>query len=209
MFKVYDISMTVQPGMAVWGNAPAKQPELRTLNPHPPDKNGVYETELRLGVHTGTHLDAPLHMLADGDTIETISLQELVGSARVVDLTHVRDGIGRADLEPLGLVRGDWVLFKTINSETDTFEDDFIYLREDGARYLIEVGVRGIGTDALGIERSQPEYPTHRLLFRNRILIVEGLRLKEVAAGTYFMVIAPLKLSGIEAAPARALLIGS
>ena len=73
---------------------------------------------------------------------------------------------------------------------------------------MIELGVRGVGTDALGIERGQEGHPTHRLLFRNNVVIVEGLRLKDVAAGSYFMVIAPLKLTGIDAAPARAFLIG-
>jgi arylformamidase len=107
------------------------------------------------------------------------------------------------------LQKGEWILVKTKNSYSNTFESDFVFLREDGARYLVEVGVRGIGTDGLGIERSQEAYPTHRTLFRNNVIIVEGLRLKEVPPGTYFMVIAPLKLTGIEAAPARALLIGN
>ncbi|MNG35511.1 Kynurenine formamidase [compost metagenome] len=81
-------------------------------------------------------------------------------------------------------------------------------MNEEAARYLIECGVRGIGVDGLGIERSQQGYPTHRQLFRNNIIIVEGLRLKAVQPGTYFLVVAPLKLIGVEAAPARAVLIG-
>ncbi len=206
MFKIYDISMPIHSDMAVWANLEAKKPEIRTITPFA--QGGVYESELRMNLHAGTHVDAPMHMLEDGAGIETIGLEELAGTARVVDLTHVSDSITRADLEPLGLVRGDWVLFKTANSFSSRFEEDFIYLREDGARYLIDIGVRGIGTDGLGIERSQPDYPTHRPLFRNNIVIVEGLRLADVSAGTYFMVVAPLKLSGVEAAPARAILIG-
>jgi Predicted metal-dependent hydrolase len=207
MFKVYDISMTIEKGMAVWGNHDGKQPEI---NSQPTSPDGVNESRIDMDVHCGTHVDAPLHMLPeDGSTIETIGLEELVGNARVLDFTDVNDSITREDLEKHGLQKGEFILVKTKNSFTDSFESDFVFLREDGARYLVEVGVRGIGTDGLGIERSQAEYPTHRTLFRNNVIIVEGLRLKEVPPGSYFMVIAPLKLTGIEAAPARALLIGN
>ncbi|SFE39534.1 Kynurenine formamidase [Paenibacillus catalpae] len=206
MFKVYDISMTIEEGMQVWGNHEGKQPHI---NSQPTSPDGVNESRIDMDVHCGTHVDAPLHMLEDGETIETLGLEELVGNARVLDFTEVKDSITREDLEKQGLQKGEFILVKTSNSYTDTFASDFVFLREDGARYLVEVGVRGIGTDGLGIERSQPEYPTHRTLFRNNVIIVEGLRLKEVPPGSYFMVIAPLKLTGIEAAPARALLIGN
>lgn len=206
MFKVYDISMTIEPSMQVYKNKEEKKPKIYNVQNF---QNGrAYESRIDLDVHCGTHVDAPLHMLENGATIETIGLEELVGYARVLDLTHVQEAVTKEDLEPFGLQRGDWVLLKTRNSFSDEFDMNFVFLREDGARYLIDLGVRGVGTDGLGIERAQPEYTTHRPLFRNNVIIVEGLRLKDVPAGTYFMVIAPLKLTGIEAAPARALLIG-
>jgi arylformamidase len=206
MFKVYDISMTIEPSMQVYKNKEEKKPKIYNVQNF---QNGrAYESRIDLDAHCGTHVDAPLHMLENGATIETIGLEELVGYARVLDLTHVQEAVTKEDLEPFGLQRGDWVLLKTRNSFSDEFDMNFVFLREDGARYLIDLGVRGVGTDGLGIERAQPEYTTHRPLFRNNVIIVEGLRLKDVPAGTYFMVIAPLKLTGIEAAPARALLIG-
>ncbi|WP_127533364.1 cyclase family protein [Paenibacillus kobensis] len=208
MFKIYDISMTVHEGMQVWGNSPGKQPIVQNVSSF--DDGGVYESQLTLNVHTGTHVDAPLHMLEDGATIESIGLEELVGQARVLDLTHVEDSVSKADLEKYGIQKGEWILLKTRNSlnESMTFDDHFVYVNEEAARYLIECGVRGIGVDGLGIERSQEGYPTHRQLFRNNIVIVEGLRLKAVQPGNYFLVVAPLKLTGVEAAPARAVLIG-
>lgn len=207
MFKIYDISMTIKPSMQVFNNAESKKPKITNISNHD-NGQAVFESRLDMDVHSGTHVDAPLHMLKDGETIETIGLEQLVGYARVVDLTHCEQFITRADLEPLALQKNEWVLFKTRNSFTEQFDFDFVFLREDGARYLVELGIRGLGTDALGIERAQPEYPTHRTLFRNNVIIVEGLRLKEVPAGTYFMAIAPLKLKGLDAAPARAFLIG-
>ncbi|MCG7410398.1 cyclase family protein [Paenibacillus sp. ACRRX] len=207
MFKIYDISMTIQDGMQVYKNKDEKKPVIRNVQNFSNAK--AYESRIDIDVHCGTHVDAPLHMLENGDTIESIGLDQLVGHARVLDLTHVQDSIGREDLEPFGLQRGDWVLFKTRNSSSEEFDFEFVFLNETGAQYLIELGVKGVGTDGLGIERAQPNYTTHRPLFQNDIIIVEGLRLKEVEQGTYFMVIAPLKLTGIEAAPARAFLIGS
>ncbi|MFC4812739.1 cyclase family protein [Paenibacillus sp. GCM10023250] len=207
MFRIYDISMTIGPAMPVYKNKESKMPKITNVTCHEGGE-AVYESRLDLDSHAGTHVNAPLHMLKDGDAIETIGLEQLVGMARVADLTHCAEAVTRDDLEPLGLQRNDWVLMKTRNSRSDSFEPDFAYLREDGARYLIELGVRGVGTDALGIERGQIGHPTHRALFRNNIVVVEGLRLRDVAAGSYFMVVAPLKLAGIEAAPARAFLIG-
>ncbi|CAH1223513.1 Kynurenine formamidase [Paenibacillus plantiphilus] len=204
--KIYDISTTIQSSMQVYKNKEEKKPGFRNMSNHD-NGQAVHESRIDMDVHCGTHVDAPLHMLKDGATIETIGLEELVGQARVVDLTHCQEFITREDLEPLGLQSNEWVLFKTRSSFSEEFDFNFVFLREDGARYLVELGIRGVGTDALGIERAQPEYPTHRSLFRSNIIIVEGLRLKDVAEGTYFMVIAPLKLTGLDAAPARALLI--
>ncbi|SDW48802.1 cyclase family protein [Paenibacillus sp. CF384] len=207
MFKIYDISMTVEPSMQVFNDKASNLPIITNVSNHD-NGQAVYESRLDMNVHSGTHVDAPLHMLKDGEAIETIGLEQLIGHARVVDLTHCEACITRADLEPLHLQRNEWVLFKTRNSFSEAFDFNFVFLREDGARYLVELGIRGLGTDALGIERAQPEYPTHRSLLRNNVIIVEGLRLKDVAPGTYFMAIAPLKLTGLDAAPARAFLIG-
>jgi arylformamidase len=207
MFKLYDISMTIHEGMQVYKNKEEKKPRIWARQDFTTAK--AYESQLSMDVHAGTHLDAPLHMIPDGATIESIPLEHLVGTARVLDLTHVEEGVSRADLEPFGLQQGEWILLKTRNSLSEEFDPNFVYLKADGAQYAKELKLRGIGTDGLGIERAQPDYATHKTLFENNICIVEGLRLKDVPAGTYFMVIAPLKLTGIDAAPARAFLIGN
>ncbi|WP_442603274.1 cyclase family protein [Paenibacillus sp. KN14-4R] len=203
--KIFDISMTIEESMQVYKNKEEKKPEIRNMANFSNSK--VHETRIALDVHCGTHLDAALHMIEGGETIEAIPLNQLVGTARVVDLTHIEEAIEREHLESFALQEGEWVLLKTRNSLSEEFDFNFVYLAESGAQYLIERGLRGVGTDGLGIERAQPEYPTHRSLLKNRVHIVEGLRLKDVPAGTYFMVIAPLKLTGIDAAPARAFLV--
>jgi arylformamidase len=165
------------------------------------------ESRIDMDVHCGTHVDSPLHMLPEGGTMETIPLERLVGPCRVLDLTEINGGIRQSDLERFEIENGEFLLFKTKNSFTDAFDFEFVYLAEDGAKYLIEKGIKGVGIDALGIERAQPGHPTHKSLFRADIIIIEGLRLREVPEGRYFMVAAPLKLVHTEAAPARVLLI--
>lgn len=199
--KIYDVTAPVFEGMPVYKNNPAKQPKFtKVTNAH------VTESRIDLDAHTGTHIDAPLHMINDGDTMETISVESLVGSVKVFDLTKVEDGITKNDLEHLDIRENDFVLFKTKNSYDEAFNFEFIFLKEDGARFLVERKIKGIGIDALGVERSQPNHPTHKALFGAGIIVIEGLRLKEIEAGNYFMVAAPLKLIGTDAAPARILL---
>lgn len=199
--KMIDITTPIYQGMPVYKNKPEKQPELNT------NTNGhVTESRISMDLHTGTHIDAPLHMINDGETFETISLENLVRDVKVFDLTHVEGGITKADVEGLSIEEGDFVLFKTSNSFDEEFNFDFIFLKEDGAKFLAEKKITGVGIDALGIERSQPEHPTHKTLFGADIIVIEGLELKDVEAKSYQMVAAPLKLSGTDASPARVLL---
>jgi arylformamidase len=201
MMKIYDVTAPIFEGMTVYKNKPEKQPKITTIT------NGyVTESRIDMDVHTGTHIDAPLHMVTKGETFETISIEKLVGNCKVFDLTDVQDRISKTDLEKFPIQKNDFVLFKTRNSFEDEFNFEFIFLSEDGAKYLAEIGVRGIGIDALGVERSQEGHPTHKTLFENGIIIIEGLRLKEVPEGEFFMVAAPLKIQGTDAAPARVLL---
>jgi len=200
--KIHDISAPIYEGMPVWDNMPEKQPKIkRVTDAH------VTESRLYLDAHTGTHIDAPLHMMNDGETFESIQLEQLVGSVRVLDLTFVKDGITKQDLENFDIREDDFVLFKTQNSFETDYNPKFVFLKEDGATYLAQLNIKGLGIDALGVERSQPSHPTHKTLFGANIIVIEGLRLENVEAGTYFMVAAPLKLIGTDAAPARVILI--
>lgn len=204
MMRVYDVSSSIYEGMPVWENSPDSQPKITT------NTNGyVTVSNINMGVHTGTHVDAPLHMLNDGDTFESISIEDLVGNVNLFDLTRINDQITKKDLETLDIAKDDFVIFKTKNSDSfvDEFDFNFVYVAEDAANYLVEIGIKGVGIDSLGIERAQKGHPTHRTLFKNEIIIVEGLRLKDVSEGEYFMVAAPLKIKGTDGSPARVLLM--
>lgn len=205
--RVYDISMLVHEGMTVYKNKAEKKPKVEVVQDF--KKSSAYESRITMDLHTGTHIDAPLHMLEGGATIETIGLEKLIVPCRVVDLCHVRECIRQADLVSLEIQAGEFLVFKTQNSFEEAFNPEFIYLEKGAAQFLKDCGVAGVGIDALGIERNQKTHATHRTLMNAEIVIIEGLRLKEVPPGAYLLVALPLKLTGVEAAPARAILVES
>ena len=123
------------------------------------------------------------------------------------DTTGVSEKITPGDLEGKDLKVGEFILLKTRNSFNDRFDPDYVFLDTAGAEYLVKQGVRGVGIDALSIERGQPGHPTHRVILREGIVIIEGLRLAEVSEGDYLLIAAPLKIVGAEASPARVILV--
>lgn len=210
--KIYDLSLTIAPEMIVYKNKAEKRPSLTVTQDF--TRASVHEGRVCLDTHTGTHLDAPLHMLPGGRTIESIDVDRLIRPAHVLDLTEVTEGgIEAHHLAPHApFIRGSFVLLKTQNSyrqrERHDFDFEFIYLAESGARFLAETGISGVGIDALGVERDQIGHPTHKTLMEHDILIVEGLDLYDVPAGTYTLILAPLKIEGADGGPARAYLLG-
>ncbi|MGB4538081.1 MAG: cyclase family protein [Bacilli bacterium] len=200
--KIYDISMELNPNVFVYKNKPEKKPVFEVT------ENGyVTETNLSLNLHTGTHIDAPLHMIKDGAAIGAYDLARFFSPAQVLDFTGEKEKISAATLKEKNVKRNVFVILKTKNSEKEYFDPEFIYLDESGAGYLRDQGAIGVGIDALGIERNQPGHPTHKILLGAGIVILEGLRLKGVPEGDYFLAAPPLKLNGYEAAPVRAALI--
>jgi arylformamidase len=181
--------------------------EIKNFN-----RDGVRETAVHVSSHTGTHVDAPAHFLQSGKTIDEISLDRLVGECILLDMTTCAERITRDDLRAYenDIVEGGIVLLRTANSDialTDKFSPHFVYLEASGALYLAEKKIKAVGIDYLGIERSQQGHPTHETLMHADVVIVEGLRLGHVEAGKYFFVCLPLNCIGLEAAPARAMLM--
>ncbi|OGB96923.1 hypothetical protein A3F06_00830 [candidate division TM6 bacterium RIFCSPHIGHO2_12_FULL_36_22] len=171
------------------------------------ESDNVRETSLTMGLHTGTHIDAPSHMLEQGNSVGKDCI--IMQSCQVIDLTSATDGITKDDLMQHE-VKESIILLKTKNSFFDVtapFNFNFVFLEQSGAAYLVKHGVRAIGVDYLGIERNQPNHPTHKILLEKGITILEGLRLEHVEPGTYKLICLPLALIGVDAAPARALLV--
>ena len=203
--KIIDISMSVCFDMPVYKGKASKRPQISTDSASAP--GAAYESRLEMNLHTGTHIDTPRHIFDNGSTVDTLDLGKVVTKCRVLDFKDADSQISKEHLEQKKISEGDFILIKTKNSYLDILEGDFIFLDKSGAEYLKSKGVIGVGIDALGIERSQPEHETHKILLGCDIVILEGLRLKDVEEDDYLLVAAPVKIAGTEAAPVRALLI--
>ncbi|HEY3997545.1 MAG TPA: cyclase family protein, partial [Candidatus Xenobia bacterium] len=167
---------------------------------------------LELGAHTGTHVDAPLHFIPGGKTVEQLSLDVLMGEAEVLDCGPDATVIDAKKLGTFHWRGATRILFKTRNSyrklyDDPTFHTDFVAIAPDAAKLMADHGVKLVGIDYNSVEVFGAKAPeTHRILLGNDVVIVEGLDLRNVSGGQYDLIVLPIKLVGREAAPARALL---
>jgi arylformamidase len=201
-----DVSVPIYAGMVHWPD----NPPVEITHPEHLDRGDVCTvSRLVLGVHTGTHVDAPNHFLRGAKGADSLSPEAMIGPARVIEMTESKR-IGRSELAPHGIERGDRILLKTSNSArcwtTDEFVPDYAHVTLDGATYLAEVGVRAIGIDYLSIGQGEEGPGAHRALLGANILIIEGLDLSGVEPGEYELVCLPLKIRDGDGAPARAFL---
>jgi len=202
-----DISVPVRNGMVHWPGDPPFHIE-RALDQAKGDVATV--SQMTLGVHTGTHMDAPLHFIRNGRTIDEMPLDATVGRARVIQI-HDPKSIRRPELLPQAISAGERILFKTANSAkawaTDRFEENFVFIAQDAARYLAECRVLCVGVDYLSVGGFREDGPeTHHALLEAGIWIIEGLDLNAIEPGEYELACLPLRLIGSEGAPARAIL---
>lgn len=202
-----DISVPLHNGMVGWPNDPPFQMK-RVMN----QKKGDLCTLSRvdMSVHTGTHMDAPLHFIKDSPTIDEMPIEATVGPARVIAIQDHKS-IRAEELQQYEIESNERILFKTVNSDRlwskDEFDEDFVYIAADGAEYLAQCGVRSVGVDYLSVGGfHQDAVETHEALLGAGIWVIEGLNLSGVEAGAYELVCLPLKLIGADGAPARAIL---
>lgn len=201
--SLLDVTIPIRNGMPVYDKNPGVRLErARSIA----EGDVVNISRLDLGVHTGTHVDAPVHFIEDGEGVEAIEPEILVGESHVVDATSLDADITGEALESLDLPDGaERLLFKTGNSrlwDVDTFTRDFIRFLESGAVALLERGVRLVGIDYLSIG----DEAAHRVFLGNGVVPLEGLDLRLVDPGRYRLYCLPLNLVGSDGAPARVLL---
>ncbi|MDX6694234.1 MAG: arylformamidase [Blastocatellia bacterium] len=171
-------------------------------------------TLLHFGAHTATHVDAPAHFIEGASRVEAMPLDMLVGRARVFEIPEDAQEITANHLSTVELDGATRVLFKTRNSlfwndNSKGFHTDYTYIAPEAARLLVECGVRLVGIDYLSVEAFKPaRFDTHQALLSSGVVIIEGLDLREIAAGDYELICLPLKIAGGtgDGAPARAIL---
>lgn len=208
--RIHDVSVTLSETLPVWPGEPRVRVR-ETSSIVQGDAANV--SHISLGVHTGTHIDAPRHFVRGGETVDEIDLRRLIGPAVVRSLPDITE-ITAGELEGLTLPADTKrLLLRTSNSElwhqdATTFVEDYVALTPDAARWVVRRGIDLIGIDYLSIQKyTDAEPETHRVLLGGRVVILEGLDLTGIAEGSYLLYCLPLKLMAAEGAPVRAVLI--
>jgi arylformamidase len=209
--RIWDVSMPVRTGGLVYPNNP---PISITPVQSIAAGNTANVSRIDLGSHTGTHVDAPLHFIDGGAGVDELSLDVLIGPARLIAFGDDVLAVGEAELRQHDLQGVTRLLLRTRNSAwlasgTTEFHPDFTHVAPDGAAYLVSIGVRLVGVDYLSVEQFRsPHHRTHKTLLENSVVIVEGMVLSEPPPGDYELYCLPMLLAGLDGAPARAVLVG-
>jgi arylformamidase len=192
---IIDISRPLSPATPVWpGDPPVVVEPVARIE----DGDPAAVSRLALGTHTGTHVDPPAHFFPGEPAVDALPLDVLMGPAVVAQFDP--GPIDGTALESTALPRGTSRLLLKTGGDAGA-------VTPDGARWLVERGVRLVGADTLSIEPETRDYPVHRILLGAGVVIVEGLDLAPVAPGPYELVCLPLRIAAGDGAPARAVLI--
>ena len=206
---IYDVTVPIRNTMPVW---PGDPPVSLTAKSHK-SRDGTHTvrlTSIEMASHTGTHIDAPFHMMENGKRLDEFPLDVFTGKATVFEIS-ASPCIRRQDLAALNWKGVERVLFKTDNSkhwQDGKFYEEFIYLDPEGAEFVVQQGVRLVGIDYLSIDKFRSDsHPSHFILLRKNIAILEGLNLNAVPPGEYTLAALPLNLTDADGAPARVILM--
>jgi arylformamidase len=208
--RTYDVTLAITSDMPVW---PGDTSPILELMDSIDAGDTANTSQIKMGVHTGTHVDAPHHFMNDGRTVEGLQLDTLIGRAYVLHLPEA-EMITAAVLEAAEIPpRTRRLLFKTRNSEywarnVRQFQTDFVAISPDGAEYLVDRNVKLVGVDYLSVAPFKAGTPTHRILLGAGVVVLEGLNLSKVSQGRYTLHCLPLKIAGSDGAPARVILVG-
>lgn len=208
--KIYDITLTITPEIPVWpGDIKVQLERVKKIEDGASDNL----SKVRMGVHTGTHMDAPYHFVATGKKIDELPIEMFVGPAQVVQIPDKFDLITADVLKSVKInPKIKRILFKTRNSKIwlsggNKFQKKFVAISEDAAKYLVKLKMILVGLDYLSVGPFGNGKPTHDILLGAGMTLLEGANLSKVPVGGYVIYSLPLKLGATEGAPARAILV--
>ena len=204
--KLIDVSVPLDASLPTYpGNTPYSLEATKRIARG--DSSNV--SALHMSAHAGTHVDAPRHFFDAGAGAEAFPLEMLIGRARVVEV-RARGGIGAEELADANLSEEVRLLIKTSNSKlwgSPEFRENYIGLREAGAKFLLAHGIKVLGVDYLSVEEfKRSGAPAHHVLLGGGVIVIEGLNLRDVDPGVYEMFCLPLRVVGSDGAPARVVL---
>ena len=201
--KIIDISMELNEKTVVWVDD--DKPKLIPVARKP--KAPINFTWLDFGSHAGTHIDAPYYLFNEKWKSDEVPFDILIGDCQVIDLCDVEDCITVSDLKKHNIT-SQRILLKTKNSydNMEEYNPKHIALSEEGAIYLRDLGIKLIGYDYQSFERNG-NVKIHRIFMEKDIIALDNLRLKDAEEKSYELICLPIKVTGIDAAPSRAILI--
>jgi arylformamidase len=206
---LYDISVLTGPESINYpGDTEFRREEVSSIRRGSP----FNLSKLVMSAHTGTHIDTPAHFIERAETIDQYPVNDFILPARVIEIED-KDCIKVQELSEHEMVEGEAVLFKTDNSasgrcRSGLFSERYVYLSGEAAEYCVQKRVRLVGIDYITIDLPGDDaFPVHHRLLGNNILILEGIDLEKVPPGRYILSCLPLRISGAEASPVRAVLL--
>lgn len=206
MARIYDITRTISPALAVWpGDEPFSFEQELSIE----DGGSVNLTTLTLSPHTGTHADAPWHCNPRGLHPADLSLERYIGPAHVVTIARREGGIVPADFDGHDLTGLERLLIHTWVSDLpdEQWAENFPYPTVELADWLAGQGAVLLGVDMPSVDSfHSTNLPVHRRLDGHGIANLELLNLRGVPDGLYELVALPLKMAGVCGSPVRAVL---
>ena len=203
--RYYDISLNLSTDTVRWVVAPPLEVHERRRISRGDEVNA---SALTVSVHAGTHVDAPLHFVPGGVSIDAVPLERFVGPA-VVHQVDADRFITEAHVKAIALDGARRVLSKTRNSELlkrREYDPNFVAFSVEAARALVARRVELVGLDYLSVAHADQQVPVHRAFLDHGVVLLEGVDLSEVAPGRYELICFPLRLRGLDGAPCRAVL---
>lgn len=208
--QIYDISLTIENGMPVWpGDTEVNLERVAEIG----QESHSNVSQICMSVHTGTHVDAPVHFLPNGTGVDQLPLKILTGRVYVLEMLKTNlitaAALEKADIPP----RTRRLIIKTRNSQlwsskTTGFQQEFVGINADGAQYLVDHGVKLVGMDYLSVSPYKQGQIPHEIFLKAGVVLLEGLNMSKVSQGRYSLYCLPLKILDSDGAPARAILIG-
>jgi len=203
--RYYDISLNLSAETVRWITSPPFELHERRRMSRGDQNNS---SALTMSVHSGTHVDAPFHFVAEGAAIDSLPLELFIGPA----LVHAVDAgryITEQHVAAIDLAGETRVLFKTRNSSLlrrPAYDPDFVAFSVEAARALVACGVKLVGLDYLSVAHADEQVPVHRAFLDHGVALLEGLDLSGVEPGRYELICFPVRLRGLDGAPCRAVL---
>jgi arylformamidase len=201
--RIYDLSPAIAPGILLW-------PGEGDVSFQRVDFPGVNQlTDVTMSLHTGSHVDAPVHLIPHAAGVDNLDLNKLMGMVRVCQLGEVKT-IDRDLLAGMDLTGVTRLLLGTSNStmlSKQNFQEDYAALTADAAQYLVELNMVLVGVDYLSVDCFETNtYPVHHIFLHTGVVALEGVNLSGVPAGDYELICLPLKVKDGDGAPARVVL---